>query len=97
VDFGNFYELYAIAAAVLGGCSLRGGEGAILGVIVGTALMQVLRNMITLVTSHNNIEFAIIGAVILIGVIADELVKRYAVRRRAAGALLAEGKETPAP
>ncbi len=84
VDFGNFYELYAIAAAVLGGCSLRGGEGTIIGVIVGAALMQVLRNMITLVTTHNNIEFAIIGAVILAGVVADELVRRYAVRRRAA-------------
>ena len=83
VDFGNFYELYAIAAAVLGGCSLRGGEGTILGVIIGAALMQVLRNMITLATTHGNIEFAIIGAVILIGVIADELVKRYAAKRRA--------------
>src|SRR5207248_8899057 len=31
-SFGNFYELYAIAAAVLGGCSLRGGEGSILGI-----------------------------------------------------------------
>ena len=84
VDFGNFYELYAIAAAVLGGCSLRGGEGTIVGVIIGAALMQVLRNMITLVTTRGNIEFAIIGAVILFGVIADELVKSYAVKRRAA-------------
>ncbi len=87
VDFGNVYELYAIAAAVLGGCSLRGGEGSIIGVIVGAALMQVLRNMIMLTTTRTNIEFAIIGAVILLGVIADELVKRYAVRRRAAKAL----------
>ena len=31
-SFGNFYELYAIAAAVLGGCSLRGGEGSIVGI-----------------------------------------------------------------
>ena len=37
-SFGNFYELYAIAAAVLGGCSLRGGEGSILGIVLGTAL-----------------------------------------------------------
>ena len=90
VDFGNFYELYAIAAAVLGGCSLRGGEATILGVIVGTALMQVLRNMITLTTTHTNIEFAIIGAVLLAGVIADELVKRIATKRRAARALAGE-------
>src|SRR5207244_507227 len=85
VDFGNFYELYAIAAAVLGGCSLRGGEGTIVGVIVGAALMQVLRNMITLATSYSNIELAIIGAVILIGVIVDERVKRHADRRRRPG------------
>ena len=93
VDFGNFYELYAITAAVLGGCSLRGGEGTVVGVIVGAALIQVLRNMITLTTSHTNIEFAIIGAVLLIGVIADELVKRYAIHRRAARALLAESNQ----
>ena len=97
VDFGNFYELYAIAAAVLGGCSLRGGEGSILGVILGTALILVLRNVITLVTNHSNIEFAIIGTVILIGVIADELVKRYAVKRRAVRALAEEGVRLNGP
>ena len=37
---GNFYELYAIAAAVLGGCGLRGGEGSILGVVLGAAVMR---------------------------------------------------------
>jgi ribose transport system permease protein len=87
VDFGNFYELYAIAAAVLGGCSLRGGEGSIVGILIGAALMQVLRNMITLVTTRNNVEFAIIGAVILLGVVADELTRRIAARRRAAQVL----------
>ncbi|WP_437616855.1 ABC transporter permease [Sorangium sp. So ce834] len=82
VDFGNFYELYAIAAAVLGGFSLRGGEGAVMGVILGTALMQVLRNSINMLGVPTQIEFAVIGAVILIGVIADELAKRYAAARR---------------
>jgi ribose transport system permease protein len=85
VDFGNFYELYAIAGAVLGGCSLRGGEGTILGVVIGAAVMQVLKNTITLVDAiPTNIEYAVIGAVILGGVVVDELVKRYAARRRAA-------------
>jgi ribose transport system permease protein len=46
--------------------------------------MQVLRNMITLVTTRNNVEFAIIGAVILVGVVADELARRIASSRRAA-------------
>jgi len=83
VDFGNFYELFAIAAAVLGGCSLRGGSGTIIGVIIGTALIQLLRNMITLVDEiPQNIEFAVIGAVILIGAIGDELAKRVIASRR---------------
>lgn len=80
---GNFYELYAIAAAVLGGCSIRGGEGTILGVVIGAALMRVLRNSITMLGIPSQLEFAIIGAVILVGVISDVLVKRYAQKRRA--------------
>jgi ribose transport system permease protein len=81
-SFGNSYELYAIAAAVLGGCSLRGGEGSILGVIIGTAVMQVLNNLITLLKIPQSLEYTIIGAVILIGVLSDELVRRAAARRR---------------
>ncbi|MFT5291022.1 MAG: ribose transport system permease protein [Planctomycetota bacterium] len=79
---GNFYELYAIAAAVLGGCSLRGGEGSILGVVIGAAVMRVLYNSINLLEIPTQLEFAIIGVVILFGVIADELVKRYLANRR---------------
>jgi ribose transport system permease protein len=69
---GNFYELYAIAAAVLGGCSLRGGEGSILGIVTGTALLQVLRNLVNLLDIPSSLDFAVMGAVILIGVIADQ-------------------------
>jgi ribose transport system permease protein len=82
-DFGNFYELYAIAAAVLGGCSLRGGEASVSGVIIGSALMQVLRNAIVLLDIPTQLEFAIIGGVILLGVAAEELVRRFP-RRSAA-------------
>ena len=81
-SFGNSYELYAIAAAVLGGCSLRGGEGSILGVVIGTAVMQVLYNLITLVGIPQTLEYTIIGAVILVGVLGDELVRRAAARRQ---------------
>ena len=81
---GNFYELWAIAAAVLGGCSLRGGEGSILGVLIGAAVLQVLRNAITLVGIPARLDFAVVGVVILAGVTVDELVRRLAARRRAA-------------
>jgi ribose transport system permease protein len=81
---GEFYELYAIAAAVLGGCSLRGGEGGILGVLIGAAVMRVLYNAINILGIPTHLEFAIIGVVIMGGVIADEVVRRIVARRRAA-------------
>jgi ribose transport system permease protein len=70
---GNFYELYAIAAAVVGGCSLRGGEGSVLGIVMGTALLQVLRNLVNLLDIPGSLDFAVMGAVILIGAMADQL------------------------
>ena len=81
---GNFYELYAIAAAVLGGCSLRGGEGSIVGVVIGAAVMFVLYNAINLLGIPSALEFAIIGLVILIGAMADELAKKLKDRKLSA-------------
>lgn len=72
---GNFFELYAIAAAVLGGCSLRGGEGSVVGILVGTALLQVLQNLVNLLGIPSSLNFAVMGAVILIGVVADQLLR----------------------
>ena len=82
---GNFYELYAIAAAVLGGCSLRGGEGSITGVVIGAAVMRVLYNSINILKIPNQLEFAIIGTVILVGVLADETLKRMNTRKQHLG------------
>ncbi|AIE84667.1 ABC transporter permease [Fimbriimonas ginsengisoli] len=79
---GNFYELYGIAAAVLGGCSLRGGEGSIVGILLGTILLQVLRNLVIFLNIPSSLEFAVIGAVILIGVLADQTLSRRAALRR---------------
>jgi ribose transport system permease protein len=73
---GNFYELYAIAAAVLGGCSLRGGEGSVLGIVIGAALLQVLQNLVNLLGIPSSLNFAVMGTVILIGVIADQILGR---------------------
>jgi len=78
---GSFYELYAIAAAVLGGCSLRGGEGSIAGVVVGAALVRVLYNSINLLSISPTLELVIIGGALLVGVAADELVGRRLGRR----------------
>jgi ribose transport system permease protein len=73
---GNFYELYGIAAAVLGGCSLRGGEGSVVGILIGAALLQVLQNLVNLLGIPSSLNFAVMGAVILLGVAADQLLKK---------------------
>lgn len=78
---GNFYELYGIAAAVLGGCSLRGGEGSIIGIIIGTALLQVLQNLVNLLGIPSSLNFAVMGAVILLGVLADQLLRQRAASK----------------
>ena len=72
---GTFYELYGIAAAVLGGCTLTGGEGSVFGIVIGTALLQVLQNLVNLLGIPSSLNFAVMGAVILVGVIADRLLK----------------------
>ncbi|MFI5013891.1 MAG: ABC transporter permease [Hyphomicrobiales bacterium] len=74
---GNFYELYGIAAAVLGGCSLRGGEGSILGIVLGTILLQILQNLVNLLGIPSSLNFAVMGTVILIGVLADQQLLRW--------------------
>jgi ribose transport system permease protein len=77
---GSFYELYGIAAAVLGGCSLRGGEGSIIGILIGAALLQVLQNLVNLLGIPSSLNFAVMGAVILIGVIADQVFERRSAK-----------------
>ncbi len=76
---GTAYELYAIAAAVLGGCSLRGGEGSVLGVVIGACIMRVMSNGIVLMGISTFWENTVIGAVIITAAILDAFVQR---RRR---------------
>lgn len=81
-NHGNAYELYGIAAAVLGGCSLRGGEGSVIGIIIGAALLQVLRNLVNLLGIPSSLDFAVMGAVILLGVMADQIISARRNRRQ---------------
>ena len=78
---GNSYELYGIAAAVLGGCSLRGGSGSIIGILIGTALLQVLQNLVNLLGIPSSLNFAVMGVVILLGVIADQILQQRQAAR----------------
>jgi ribose transport system permease protein len=77
---GSFFELYGIAAAVLGGCSLRGGEGSVVGILLGTTLLQVLQNLVNMLGIPSSLDFAVMGGVILVGVVGDEILQRRAAR-----------------
>ncbi len=78
---GSWYELYAITGAVLGGCSLRGGEGTVIGMLLGAAILPLLRNLCNFSGLPDDLEFTVIGVSLLLGTIADELLKRRAAAR----------------
>lgn len=84
-NHGNFYELYGIAAAVLGGCSLSGGEGSVIGIVIGTALLLVLQNLVNLLGIDSSLNFAVMGAVVLVGVLVDQFFQRRRSHRRVRG------------
>lgn len=73
---GQGYELQAIAAVVIGGGSLRGGEGTVIGTLVGAFIMGLLANGSDLLGISPYLQQAIIGAVIIAAVAVDELRKR---------------------
>jgi len=73
---GQGYELQAIAAVVIGGGSLRGGEGSVIGTLVGAFIMGLLSNGSDLLGISPYLQQAIIGAVIILAVSVDELRKR---------------------
>jgi ribose transport system permease protein len=79
---GSLLELYAITGAVLGGCSLRGGEGTVPGMLLGAAVLPLLRQLCSFGGIADNLEWAVIGVALLLGTISDELLKRRAERRR---------------
>ena len=70
------YELDVIAAAVVGGTSFSGGEGTILGVLIGAAIMQVLRNGLVLMGVSAYWLQAVQGLVIVVAIMLDQLRKR---------------------
>jgi ribose transport system permease protein len=70
-------ELKAIAGAVLGGCSVRGGEGNIIGIVIGTTILVLLPNLSVMLGIPDAMEFIVIGMALLIGAILDEILRRF--------------------
>jgi ribose/xylose/arabinose/galactoside ABC-type transport system permease subunit len=76
---GTMYELDAIAATVIGGTSLMGGEGSLMGALIGALIMGVLRNGLNLLNVSSFFQQVVIGVVIIGAVLVDMSLKR---RRR---------------
>jgi ribose transport system permease protein len=73
---GIMYELDAIAATVIGGTSLMGGEGTLGGTLVGALIMGVLRNGLNLLGVSSFLQQIVIGGVIVVAVLLDTILKR---------------------
>jgi ribose transport system permease protein len=80
-ETGSFLELYAIAGAVLGGCSLRGGEGATMGMLIGTAILVLLPNLTNMWGIRSELEPTVVGAALLLCAVLDELLRRRDARQ----------------
>jgi len=76
---GMMYELDAIAATVIGGTSLSGGSGSLVGTLVGALIMGVLRNGLNLLGVSSFLQQIVIGGVIVGAVLVDTLLKRHRV------------------
>lgn len=74
---GVGYELNAIAAVIIGGTSLSGGKGSIIGTLVGACILQVLSTGLQLMGADDNVKPIVIGAVIVLAVILDAYRGRY--------------------
>jgi ribose transport system permease protein len=74
IGLGN--ELDVIAAVVIGGASLQGGEGTVTGAIIGATIMAIVRNAFVLLHIPNHFQTITIGIVIILAVGIDQILKR---------------------
>jgi len=96
--YGLTYELYVIAAVVVGGTSLSGGEGKIIGTLIGALIIGVIQNGMNLTNIESYTQKVVLGLVILAAVLFDRLKQRGL--KRPIGFLkpvLAKAKEITSP
>lgn len=79
---GLGWELYAILGAVLGGCSLRGGEGTAVGMVLGAMVLPIIESIVNFQGAKSDVIPAVVGVTLLIGTVTDELIRRRSRARR---------------
>ena len=75
MDAGNSYELYAVAASVIGGVSTLGGQGILLGTVIGAAIWGVLQNGLQFAGAPVAIRNIVIGVIVVLSVLLDVVVR----------------------
>ena len=76
MDAGTSYEMYAVAAAVIGGISTLGGQGNLIGTVVGASIWAVLQNGLSLVGAKLAFQNITIGVIVIVAVLLDVIVRK---------------------
>lgn len=83
MDAGNMYEMYAVAAAAIGGVSTFGGEGLLVGTVVGASIWGVLQNGLQFAGAPVAIRNIVIGIIVVISVLLDVVIRRGKPKKKA--------------
>ena len=75
MDSGNMYEMYAVAASVIGGVSTLGGQGLLLGTVFGAAIWGVLQNGLQFIGAPVAIRNIVIGVIVVVCVLLDVVIR----------------------
>jgi ribose transport system permease protein len=81
MDAGNSYEMYAVAASVIGGVSTLGGQGILLGTIIGASIWGVLQNGLQFVGAPVAIRNIVIGIIVVVSVLLDIVLRSGKLKR----------------
>ena len=84
MDAGNMYEMYAVAASVIGGVSTLGGQGILLGTVIGAAIWGVLQNGLQFAEAPVGIRNIVIGVIVVVSVLMDVVIRsgRWAFKKK---------------
>jgi len=82
MDAGNSYEMYAVAASVIGGVSTLGGQGILLGTVVGASIWGVLQNGLQFAGAPVAIRNIVIGIIVVVSVLLDVIVRTGKLKKK---------------
>lgn len=85
MEAGNMYEMYAVAAGVIGGISPLGGTGILLGTFAGAAVWQTLENGLNMIGVQVGIQRLVIGVIVVFAVLLDVVFRNGLLKKRPAG------------